>query len=45
MLTTLLDATLEEMLAHRFLNTSVTQVSVVEREVVVRRFNCVEHLG
>lgn len=43
-LATLLDATLEEMLAHRFLNTSVTQVSVVGREVVLRKFNCVEHL-
>lgn len=45
MLATLLEATLEEMLAHRFLNTSVTQVSVVGQEVVVQRFNCIEHLG
>lgn len=44
MLATLLDAPLEEMLTHRFWNTSVTQLSVVEREATVKRFNCVEHL-
>jgi broad specificity phosphatase PhoE len=44
MLATLLDATLEEMLAHRFLNTSVTRMSMVGREVMLRNFNCVEHL-
>jgi broad specificity phosphatase PhoE len=45
MLATLLEASLEEMLSHRFLNTSVSQLSVEPHGVVLKRFNCVEHLG